>query len=286
MIKTHKLFVGGAFPRSESGRSRPVEDAGGAVVAHVCRASRKDLRDAVRAARGAQPGWADRSAYNRGQILYRMAEMLEGQASVFADALVRTAGASQRAAAREVSASVDRLVAFSGWADKFQSILGGQAPVAGPYHVFTLPEATGVCVVVCPDLPSLLGLVTLVAPPLCAGNAVVAIGSSAHPLPTSLLGEGIAASDVPPGALNLLTGDAAELAEHVAGHRDVDAVHAADLDADLARTLRRGAAEDVKRVTIRDLGAVDVWHDPGACHHPWWIEPFVEMKTIWHPAKV
>lgn len=283
VTKTYKLFIGGGFPRTESGRSIAVRGRDGDVLAHICHASRKDLRDAVEAARGAQPRWAGASAYNRGQVLYRMAEMLEGARDDLASAITATAGGTTRAARREVDASIDRLVCFAGWADKLAQVLGCRNPVTGPYHNFTLPEPSGVVAVVAPDEPPLLGLVSTIAPPLCAGNVVVAVAGDAHPLPAVLLGEVCATSDVPPGVVNILTGRRDELLEHIAGHREIIAVSAANLDDDARRTLRRGAAENVKRVhIIRREGKA--WHDADACESPWTIEPFVEHKTIWHPS--
>lgn len=308
IIKTHKLFIGGQFPRSESGRSLPVSGPSGEVVAHLCRASRKDLRDAVVAARGAQEGWARRDAYSRGQILYRMAEMVEGKRGEFVEALgiagekaragKAQAGKKKGNARRpsplpppkgrgssedEVSAAVDRLVAYAGWADKYQQVLGCQNPVQGPYHNFTIPEAVGVVGVVAPDACPLLGLVSLIAPAICSGSTVVALGSGVNPIPTCIFGEVCATSDVPGGVVNLLTGDRGELLKWMAEHREIDAIHAAAGTPDEARALRLGAAENVKRVVLRD-GAD--WFDNAACEGPGWIEPLVDFKTLWHPAMV
>lgn len=297
VTKTYKLFIGGAFPRSESGRSIAISDHGGGVAAHISHASRKDLRDAVEAARKAQSGWANATAYNRGQVLYRMAEMLEGKRHEFV-ALIgegtkvrRHAGAKGKKKADEmalspeweVEAAIDRLVCFGGWADKYSQVLGCNNPVAGPYYNFTVPEPTGVVGVVAPDEPSLLGLISLIAPVLCSGNTVVALASQVNPLPGAVLGEVCATSDVPAGVINLLTGVREELASHFSSHRDIDALHAAGLTPDQARVLREGAADNVKRVTVRE--GVN-WLDDQACTSPWWIEPFVEMKTIWHPSGV
>lgn len=288
VTKTYKLYIGGAFVRSESGRSWPVHDSADAVAAHVARASRKDLRDAVEAARAAQSGWAARSAYNRSQILYRMAEMFEGRSDEFVDA-IRTPGAAKTprptlaAARREVQASIDRLVCFAGWADKFGHVLGCQNAVEGPYYNFTVPEPTGVIAIVPPTDPSLLGLVSLLAPPLCAGNAVLAIVEPDHSIAAVCLGEVCATSDVPGGAVNILTGERDELIDHVAQHREVDAISAAGVGRAMAERLRLGTAENVKRVSIartRD----DAWYDDPRLESPWSIEPFVEMKTIWHPS--
>lgn len=285
VTKTYKLYINGQFVRSESGRSMEVRDRAGGAIAHLCRASRKDLRQAVEAARKAQPGWAKRTAYNRGQILYRMAEMLEGKAGELVEALSATLPEGPDQAQREVRTAIDRLVVFAGWTDKFAQVLGGNNPVAGPFYNFTIPEPTGVVGVIAPDEQPLLALISLIAPPLSAGNTIVALGSSAHPLATSLLGEVLATSDVPAGVVNLLTGRADEIAPHMAQHRDISAIHAANQSEELARTLRAGSADNVKRVTVRNLDNQQ-WYDDTECGNPWWIEPFVEMKTIWHPARI
>lgn len=310
VLKTYKLFVDGKFPRSESGRSMSVSGANGEILAHVSQASRKDLRDAIEAARKAQPGWAGATAYNRGQILYRMAEMLEGKRNELQEAIASvgvvgagrgTAGKaakgggkgrgaaklttiSAKEAAAEVAASIDRLVAFAGWADKYAHVLGCQNPVSGPYYNFTVPEPTGVVGVIAPDSPSLLALIGLVAPVVCSGNTVVALASTANPLPGAVLGEVFATSDVPAGVINVLTGDRSELLGQFSTHRDLDAIHAGVSSVAEATTLREGMAENLKRVVIRD-GDVD-WRDHEGCTGPDWIEAFVEMKTIWHPAAV
>jgi acyl-CoA reductase-like NAD-dependent aldehyde dehydrogenase len=210
-----------------------------------------------------------------------MAEMLEGKAEEFAQLIKQTTDADLRAARKEVEASVDRLVAYAGWADKFSQVLGCHNPVVGPYYNFTVPEATGVVVVVAPDEPSLLGLITLMAPALCSGSTVVALGSEKYPIATSVLGEVCATSDVPAGVINLLTGRRDELIEHIANHRDVNAVVGAGLRKAHAAALRMGASENIKRVRIDD--SVDFFDDE-ACESPWRIEPLVEMKTIWHPS--
>lgn len=282
--KTYKLYIDGKFPRTESGRSMPSLAPTGETVAHMCMGSRKDLRNAVVAARKALPGWSGRDAYNRGQILYRMAEMLEGKHTELAEALQLTgAASSKRDAKAEVDASIDRLVAYAGWADKFQAVLGSNNPVVGPYYNFTIPTPTGVTVAIAPDEPALLGLVLLIAPVLCAGCTVVAVGSSTHPIATAVLGEVCATSDVPAGVVNLLTGDREEIIPHIASHRDVDAVTATGLDVEQTRALRVGATENIKRVRIFEEPATG-YADHAACASPWWIEPFVEMKTIWHPS--
>ncbi|MDX2118911.1 MAG: aldehyde dehydrogenase family protein [Planctomycetota bacterium] len=297
VLKTYKLFIDGKFPRTESGRTMIVHDRSGGVLAHACKGSRKDLREAVEAARKAQPGWAGATAYLRGQIIYRIAEMLEGRRAEFVQTIASVdaggaAGAKKTskparggaaAAEAEVTAAVDRLVAFAGWADKFAQVLGCNNPVAGPYYNFTVPEASGVVAVVCPDEMPLLGLVSLVAPVICAGNAAVVIASQANPLPGAILGEVLATGDLPGGVVNILTGERKELLPFVSGHRDIDAVHAACLSREETTILREGSAENVKRVCVRETVA---WFDAAECHSPWWIEPFVDMKTMWHPASV
>ncbi len=256
---------------------------GAEVLAHICQGSRKDMRNAVEAARAAQPKWAGRTAYNRAQIMYRMAEMLEGKRDEFAEALKHSTGNTIAATRKEVDASIDRLVCFAGWADKYAQMLGCNNAVAGPYYNFTVPEPTGVIVVVCPDEPALLGLVSLLAPPMCAGNAVVVIASEKYSLPAAVFGEVCATSDVPAGVVNIITGKRAELLEHIANHRNVHAISAANMNKRDRATLRMGAAENVKRVSVIKRSA-DAWFDVDACESPWTIEPFVEMKTIWHPS--
>jgi acyl-CoA reductase-like NAD-dependent aldehyde dehydrogenase len=308
ILKTYKLFIGGTFPRSESGRSIEVRNLGGDVFAHACRASRKDLREAVEAASKVQGGWASATAYLRGQILYRMAEMLEGKRAEFGNAAhdlytgawerktksiaLREQGEQWDAEYRstlELDAAIDRLVHYAGWTDKFQQVLGCANPVAGPYYNFTIPEATGVVGVIAPDDWPLLGLVSLIAPPLCAGCTVVVLASEPNPIPGAIFGEVCATSDVPPGVINVLTGLREELIPHFASHRGINAIHAANVSAAHATVLREGAAENLKRVVVRELpsGAgrrAGGWFDDETCESPWWIEPFVEMKTVWHPS--
>ncbi|HMN96486.1 MAG TPA: aldehyde dehydrogenase family protein [Phycisphaerales bacterium] len=320
--KTVKLFIGGAFPRSESGRALPVHDRRGAVIAHASHASRKDLRDAVEAARAALPKWTGMTPYNRGQVLYRMAEMLDGRRAEFIEAIAapapmttsatgtsgrgaRRAGRASRAGggsaarstrrrpssqaitpAAEVSAAVERLVGFAGWADKHAEILGRRAAVAGPYHVFSHPEPIGATAVLAPDAPALLGLVALVAAAMSVGNTVVAVASDCNPLPAIAFAEVLATSDVPGGVVNILTGRRAELVPVIAEHREIRAVSAAELPDDLATTLRLGAAENLKRVTIRPRPALTAWLDHAEEIAPAAIEPLVEIKTVWHPSAV
>lgn len=255
--KTYKLFVGGAFPRSESGRTYDAEGQ------NVARASRKDARDAVRAARAAQPGWAGTTAYNRGQVLYRLAEMMEARASDLA---------SVCSGRDEVDTAVDRVVWYAGWADKLAQVLGGANPVAGPYFNFTIPEATGVVALLAPDEPALDGLVSRLAPALVGGNAVVVVASEAHPLAAIELAEAVATSDVPGGVVNVLTGSRDELAPVLAAHMDVNAIDLTGVDGD-ASELERLAADNVKRV-VRARSA----------QSPWEIGGFLELKTVWHPV--
>ncbi|QOI99378.1 MAG: aldehyde dehydrogenase family protein [Phycisphaeraceae bacterium] len=288
--KTYKLYIGGKFPRSESGRTFPVIGPAGQTV-HACAASRKDLRDAVEAARAGLTAWSGATPYLRGQILYRIAEMVEGKRRELADAIDAASPARRapRAKAKtkppagdaEVRLAVDRLVHYAGWADKFQQVLGCNNPVAGPYYNFTIPEPTGVVAVLAPDEAPLLALISLLAPVLAGGNTAVALASTRSPLPALIFAEACATGDVPPGVVNILSGDRAELLKIFAAHRDIDAVHAANLHSDHLAALRAGAAENLKRVTARS--GVE-WSDAPACHDPWWIEPFVEMKTVWHPA--
>ncbi|MBX3315986.1 MAG: aldehyde dehydrogenase family protein [Phycisphaeraceae bacterium] len=282
VLKTYKLFIGGKFPRTESGRSLPVTDGDGRPLAHVCHASRKDLRDAVEAARAALPSWTAATAYNRGQILYRLAEMLESRRDEFQNLLKGTSNPTL-SPDTEVACSIDRLVAFAGWADKHAQVLGCNNPVSGPYYNFTSPEPVGVVAAIASDDAPLLSLISLVAPALCAGNTIVAIGAESNMPVASALGEVCATSDVPAGVINILTGLRSELTPPIASHRDIDAVHASGLPAAAAESLRAGTAENLKRVQIRSLHG-DAWLDADACESPWWIEPFVEMKTIWHPS--
>ena len=258
--KTYKLYVGGAFPRSESGRTYEAQGA------NVARASRKDVRDAVRAARGALPGWAAATAYNRGQVLYRVAEMLESRS----DDLARLCSGRG-----EVETAIDRVVWYAGWADKLPQVLGGSNPVAGPYFNFTVPEPTGVVGVLAPERPALAGLVTRLAPVIVGGNVAVVLASESEPLAAMELAEVLATSDVPGGVVNLLTGHRAELAPVLAAHMDVNALDLSGSNGDSAE-LERAAAANVKRVV---RGTVDG-------QSPWEIAPFLELKTVWHPIGV
>jgi acyl-CoA reductase-like NAD-dependent aldehyde dehydrogenase len=256
--KTYKLYIGGEFPRSESGHTYEAEGQ------NVARASRKDVRDAVRAARGAFPKWSGMTAYNRGQVLYRVAEMIEARTAEFADLSTGR---------EEVERAVDRIVWYAGWTDKLAQVLGSSNPVAGPYFNFTVPEPTGVVAVVAPDDPPLLGLVSRVIPALTGGNAVVALASETRPLAAIEFAEALATSDVPPGAVNLLTGRRSELAPWLASHMDVNAIDLTGADGD-SPDLERAAAENVKRVV---RGKPDG-------QSPWEIASFLELKTVWHPV--
>jgi acyl-CoA reductase-like NAD-dependent aldehyde dehydrogenase len=259
VTKTYKLYVGGAFPRSESGRTYEVEGA------NVALGSRKDLRDAVRAARGAFPKWAAMTAYNRGQVLYRVAEMMEGRRAQFAELTGDEA---------EVDSAVDRWVWYAGWADKLAQVLGSSNPVAGPYFNFTVPEPTGVVGIVAPDEPPLAGLVSRLAPAIVGGNAAVVVASERRPLAAVTLAEVLATADVPGGVVNVLTGRKRELSPVLASHMDVNAVDLTGAADDVAE-LERLAADNVKRVVRNGEG-----------QSPWHAAAFLELKTVWHPIGV
>ena len=277
VAKTYKLYVGGAFVRSESGRSDPAQDHAGDHLANVPRASRKDVRDAVKAARGAQAGWAKRTAYNRGQVLYRFAEALESRSDELARAAVERQGVALAAAREELGTAVDTLVHYAGWTDKLAAVMGGINPVAAPYLSFSTPEPTGVVAVLAPDEPDVLGLVREIAPALAAGNTVVALVSRRWPVRPLDLGEVAAVSDVPAGTLNLLTGRADELLAHLCGHRDVNAIVDATGEPERAAAIDELAAETVKRVSrpsVPDaVGAGSLGR----------LEALTELKTAWHP---
>ena len=283
--KTYKLYINGQFPRTESGRSLRIDDTKGELLANICHGSRKDIRNAVEAASKASGGWAKRTAYNRGQILYRMAEMLEGKREEFAVLIKSSTGDSIAQARKEVDAAIDRLVSFAGWADKFAQVLGCNNPVAGPYYNFTIPQPLPVVAVIAPDEPSLLGLISLIAPPLSAGSAIVAVASEKYPIPAAIFAEVCATSDVPPGVINLITGIRTELLETISNHRTIAGISAANLPPEESTILQGGAAENIKRIHIQTL-TDDDWSDPEQCESPWSIEPFLDFKTIWHPASV
>ena len=282
VLKTYKLFIGGSFPRTESGRTMEVVDSKGDLLAHLCHGSRKDLRNSVVAARKAQKSWAARAAYNRGQILYRMAEMLEGKRSEFIDAIAATCDGGVRRATKEVDAAIDCLVNFAGWADKYSQVVGCNNPVAGAFYNFTSPEPMGVVGVIAPNEQPLLGLVAMLAPVIVSGNTAVVLGSEQHPLATSIFAEVCATSDVPGGVINLLTSKRNELLEHFASHRDLNGVAAAGCSAKQRTVLELGAADNLKRVRLSTLKKKE-WYDVKLTHSPYRIERFVEMKTVWHP---
>jgi acyl-CoA reductase-like NAD-dependent aldehyde dehydrogenase len=287
--KTYKLYIGGAFPRSESGRSYVVRAAGGDPLANACRASRKDVRDAVRAARKAAGGWGERTAMNRGQILYRVAELMEGRREQFVSEVAEAEGAKESRARELVDRSIDRWVWYAGWADKISQVLGSANPVAAPYFNFTIPEPTGVVGLVAPETSSLLGLISRLAPPLVAGNAVVALASETRPLPAITLTEVLATSDVPAGVINVLTGLKQELVPVMAGHVDIDALDTWGVPDELRTDVELVAADNIKRLSRRPRAVFDArfdWLDDRATERPEWIAAFLEMKTVWHPIGV
>jgi acyl-CoA reductase-like NAD-dependent aldehyde dehydrogenase len=278
--KTYKLFINGAFPRSESGRSYEIRSADGAFLANAARASRKDARDAVVAAREALAGWASATAYNRGQVLYRVAEMLEGRSAQFATEVAAAEGLSKGRARRVVEAAVDRWVWYAGWADKFAQVIGSANAVAGPYFNFSIPEPTGVVAVVAPQDSSFLGLVSVLAPVVVTGNTAVVVASEGRPLPAVSLTEVLATSDVPGGVVNLLTGHTRELAPVLAAHMDLNAIDLTGigLSGDRAE-LERLAAGNVKRTFVQP----DEWTKEPTLSR---LKAFVEIKTVWHPLGV
>ena len=280
--KTYKLYVNGAFPRSESGRTYEVHDARGAFLANAAQASRKDARDAVVAARAAFGKWSRATAYNRGQVLYRVAEVMEGRHAQFCEEVAAGEGLSGGRARAVVDAAIDRWVWYAGWTDKLAAVLGSANPVAGPFFDFSLPEPTGVVAVLAPQRSSLLGLVSVLAPVLAGGNTAVVVTSRARPLPAVTLGEVLATSDVPGGVVNLLTGDAAELGPWLAEHDDVDAVDLTGAPSAQAMELERLAAGSIKRVVRPPAEEPDWSADPGTSR----MTPFLETKTVWHPKGV
>ena len=279
--KTYKLYVDGDFPRSESGRSYPALDHQGDIVARVAAGTRKDLRHAVRCARRAQPGWAARSGYNRGQILYRIAEMVEDRAPTFA-AHVQATGVSDERARGEVTRAVDRLVWYAGWADKYQQVLGNLNPVSGPFFNISTPEPTGVVGIIAPEEPALLGLVSRIAPVIVSGNTAVALVSERWPVPAVAFAEAMATADVPGGVVNLLTGPKAATVPYLASHLDVNAVDAYGADPEMTAGVEEAAAGGVKRVVRPPEGCPD-WADNRAGQSPYFISAFTEIKTVWHP---
>ena len=280
--KTYKLFIGGAFPRSESGRTLPASNAQGGFVAHTSRASRKDFRNTVAVARKAQSGWESRTAFNRGQILYRIAEMLEGRRAGFEALLRELHGASADAATTEVDHAIDALVGYAGWCDKFAQVFGSVNPVAAPYFNFTAPAAMGVVTVLPSPTAPLLGLIRALAPVLAGGNTAIAVVEGAASLLAIELAEVCATSDVPGGVVNVLTGLREELLPHIGSHADVDAVWAWDLDPEAHVALERAAADAVKRVRV-ERSETGIPVAGGDLHTPYHILPFVEFRTAWHP---
>ncbi len=275
VAKTYKLFIGGAFPRSESGRTYQVTAPDGTFLANAARGSRKDARDAVSAARKAFGGWAGATAYNKGQVIYRVAEMLEGRRAQFVE-LLEAAGEPDPTGA--VDAAIDRVVHYAGWTDKLAAVFGGANPVAGPFFSFSTPEPTGVVAVVAPQDDSLLGLVSVIAPIITSGNTAVVIASQGRPLAAIALSEVLATSDLPGGVVNILTGDPAEIAPHLAAHGDVNALDLTGAAGELRTSLERAAAGTVKRVyapTARDFRRA-----PGTAR----LRAFLEIKTVWHPT--
>jgi len=269
--KTYKLFINGAFPRTESGRTYEIKSAKGVFIANPCLASRKDLKDAVVAARAAQSGWNKASAYNKGQILYRIAEMLEGRRGQFVEEIVLVTGATKSKAEKEVTDSVDRLVWYAGWSDKISSLSGALNPVAGPYYNFTVPESMGVIAAIAPEAPSLLGLIDAIAPIIVGGNTVVVLASTKAPLSAMSFAEVIATSDVPAGVINILSGKKDEIAPWMASHMDIDGFDISGLAAKSHGAIRIAGAENLKRIYSFKSA------DPGR------ILAFLENKTVWHP---
>lgn len=282
--KTYKLYIGGQFVRSESGKVLPAKSAGGAPLDNYSWASRKDFRDAVSAARPAFEGWARKTAYLRGQILYRAAEMLQQRAGELAAEVERSTGATKARAEGEVQATIDRLVYWAGWSDKFTQIFGSVNPVATSHFNFSVPEPTGVVGVVAPDEPSLLALVSLIAPVIVSGNSAVVLASEKFPLPALTFAEILATSDLPGGVVNILTGRRAELAPHLASHMDVNALVDGAGDKSLSTALQIGTSINLKRYAARSLAAGD-WAT-AAAQDPLWILDTLEIKTAWHPIGV
>ncbi len=282
--KTYKLFIGGKFVRSESGRHLLARDNSGAPLDNYCRASRKDFRDAVTAARSAFDGWAKTTAYLRGQILYRAAEMLEGRREDLAREVSRSHGVTLEQARHGVGCVIDRLVHHAGWTDKYQQVFGSVNPVASPHFNFTTPEPTGVVVILAPDEPVLLPLVSLLAPVILSGNTAIVIPSEKHPLPALTFAEVLATSDLPAGVVNLLAGQRAELAPHLASHLDVNAIVDGTGIPALASQLQAGTAINLKRYANHSLPAADWFTD--RAQDPRWILDTVEFKTAWHPVGV
>jgi acyl-CoA reductase-like NAD-dependent aldehyde dehydrogenase len=277
--KTYKLFIGGTFPRSESGRTYQARDNKGNFMANAALASRKDLRDAVVAARKGYAAWSKATPYNRGQVIYRTAEMLEGRRAEFVELIMISTGASAKIATAEVDAGIDRLVHYAGWTDKLAAVMGSANPVSGPYFSYSAPEPTGVVGVLAPLASPLLGLISVIAPVITGGNASVVIAAEQDPCVAITFAEVVATSDVPGGVINILTGRVAELAPHLAAHADVNALDLTSADAELRESLEQAAAETVKRVYV-PKGVPDFTAAPGTAR----MRAFLEIKTVWHPT--
>jgi acyl-CoA reductase-like NAD-dependent aldehyde dehydrogenase len=279
--KTYKLYINGEFPRTESGRFYPVQGKGGELLANACRGSRKDLRNAIAAARKALGGWSGKTAYNRGQILYRIAEVCEARAGELVQELQQQ-GSTLADARREVEAVIDRWIYYAGWSDKYPQLFGTVNPVAGPYYNFTVPEPTGVVGIVAPEEPALLGLISRIAPAIVGGNVVVAVTSESRPLPAITLAEAFETSDVPAGVINLISGIKTELVPWLAGHMDVNAIDTTGVADKAIPKVQQTAAENVKRVVHFDGEGIG-WTDARRSQSPYAIYDFQESKTVWHP---
>lgn len=277
--KTYKLFVGGAFPRSESGRTYQARDKKGNFMANAALASRKDLRDAVVAARKGFATWSKATAYNRGQVIYRIAEMLEGRSTEFVELIMISSGASTKDATAEMDAAIDRLVHYAGWTDKLAAVLGSANPVSSPYFSYSAPEPTGVVGILAPSGSPLLGLISVIAPVITGGNACVVIAAEQDPCVAITFAEVVAISDVPAGVINILTGRVPELAPHLAAHADVNALDLTGADMELRQSLEQTAAETVKRTYV-PKGTPDFVAAPGTAR----LRAFLEIKTVWHPT--
>ena len=273
IAKTYKLFIDGAFPRSESGRTFSVNNSEGELIANVSQASRKDFREAVRAARSAQSPWASRTAYNRGQILYRVAEMLESRKPEFLE-LLKSIGVNNRVATREIEDSIQRLVWYAGWSDKYSQLLGSVNPVSGPYFNFTVPEPTGVVGIIAPTEPAMLGLISRIAPAIVSGNTVVVVSEAQSSLTSVTIAEVLVTSDVPAGVVNILTGDQTDLLPWMVGHLDVNAVDISGISPKTDLTHLEEVASNVKRGVSRSVDEESLEL----------ISDFLEMKTVWHPV--
>jgi acyl-CoA reductase-like NAD-dependent aldehyde dehydrogenase len=277
--KTYKLFIGGAFPRSESGRTYQARDHKGDFMANAALASRKDLRDAVVAARKGYTAWSKATAYNRCQVIYRIAEMLEGRRTEFVELIMISTGTSAKVATAEVDAAIDRLVHYAGWTDKLAAVLGSANPVSSPHFSYSAPEPTGVVGILAPPGSPLLGLVSVLAPVITGGNACVVIAAEQDPCVAVTFAEVVATSDVPAGVINILSGRTADVAPHLAAHADVNALDLTGADAELRKSLEQAAAETVKRVYV-PKGAPDFAAAPGTAR----LRAFLEIKTVWHPT--